>query len=362
MTNRVYNFNPGPSTLPLSVLEKAQKELLNYNQTGMSIMELSHRTKDFEDIIYGAEDKLKRLLKVGNDYRVLFLQGGASSQFSSIPQNLLRDDMVANYVLTGSFAERAYEEAQLFGKTHIVASSKDDNYNHIPKITKDQLSTNPAYLHITSNNTIFGTQFKEFPVFSNVPLIADMSSDILSKTINGSKFSLIYAGAQKNLGPAGVTVVLIHKDLIAKSNKDLATMQRYDIMAKNDSLYNTPPTFSIYMLNLVLDWIVEQGGTDYFQEFNENKAKLVYDIIDSSNNFYLGHALTKDRSTMNITFNLKDKSLEESFIQEAKKVNIIGIKGHRSVGGMRTSIYNAMPMAGCQALADFMYNFQKSNS
>ncbi len=361
MSHRVYNFNPGPSTLPVSVLQKAQAELLNYNNTGMSIMELSHRSKDFEAIIEQAESKIKSLLQLTNDYRVLFLQGGASTQFSMIPLNFLNDGQEANYVVTGAFADKALKEAALIGKTHIAASSKDQNYNYIPSMEDIQLSNNPAYLHITTNNTIFGTQFKQFPEFDNIPLIADMSSDILSKSIDANKFSLIYAGAQKNLGPSGVTVVALRNSLIEASNQSLPTMSRYDIMAKNDSLYNTPPTFSIYLLNLVLDWIQEQGGITELECHNQEKASYIYKAIDDSNGFYKGHALPEFRSDMNITFTLANADLEQAFIAAAAERNIIGIKGHRSVGGMRASVYNAMEKAGCLALAELMKEFQKNH-
>jgi len=362
MTKRIYNFNPGPATLPLPVLIKAQSEFLNFNDTGMSVMEISHRSKQFEAIIFEAEDRLKKLLQIGDDYRVLFLQGGASTQFSMIPLNILTSGKEANFVLTGSFAEKAYKEAAMIGDVHVAATAEDSNYNYIPTIDKYKLSENPAYLHITTNNTIFGTQFKEYPNYSDVPVIADMSSDILSKPIDANKFALIYAGAQKNLGPSGVTIVVIHKSLIEASDKSLPTMQRYDIMAKNDSLYNTPPTFSIYLVNLVLEWIIEQGGLSAMELHNEEKASYIYNAIDTSNDFYKGHALPEYRSTMNITFTLNNKDLEASFISKAAERGLIGIKGHRSVGGMRASVYNAMSKEGCRALADFMIEFQKTNS
>lgn len=359
MTKRIFNFNPGPSTIPLSVLEQAQSELLNYNNTGMSVIEISHRSKDFENIIFQAETRLKNLLNLDDNYRVLFLQGGASSQFSMIPQNLLTEGKQANYAITGSFAKKACEEANLFGTTHIAASSKDQNHNYIPLKDKFSLSENPAYLHITTNNTIYGTQYKEYPSFDNIPLIADMSSDILCKPIDGKQFALIYAGAQKNLGPSGVTIIVIRKDLLEISNKTIPTMQRYDIMADNNSLYNTPPTFSIYLLNLVLGWIENQGGITAIEDHNESKAKIIYDAIDNSNGFYMGHAVPEFRSTMNVTFTLQNSDLDKQFIAEASEKGIIGIKGHRSVGGMRASIYNAMTQEGCQALVDFMLSFQK---
>ncbi|OEF96039.1 3-phosphoserine/phosphohydroxythreonine transaminase [Desulfuribacillus alkaliarsenatis] len=361
MTKRVYNFNPGPATLPLSILEKAQAELLNYNNTGMSVMEISHRSKEFEAIVSEAENRLKSLLQLNDDYRVLFLQGGATTQFSMIPMNYLKQGTQANYIVTGSFADKACKEAAFIGETHVAASSKDANHSYIPELTSLNLSDNPAYVHITSNNTIYGTQFKEFPEINNVPLIADMSSDLLCKPFDANKFALIYAGAQKNLGPSGVTIVIIRKDLIEASNKDLPSMLRYDIMAENNSLYNTPPSFSIYMVNLMLEWVIEQGGLIAMEKHNDEKASYIYQAIDSSSGFYKGHSQPEFRSTMNVTFTIANSELESKFIAEAAGKGLIGVKGHRSVGGMRTSIYNAMPKEGCLALAEFMAEFQKNN-
>lgn len=361
MTKRVYNFNPGPSTLPLSVLEHAQRELLNYNDTGMSVMEISHRSKEFEAIIMEAEERLKNLLELNDDYRVLFLQGGATTQFSMVPLNFLTNGKQGNYVVTGSFADKACQEAALIGDIHIASSSEDKNHTYIPDQSTYNLSESPAYIHITSNNTIYGTQFKTFPDTQDIPLVADMSSDLLCKPFDAKKFALIYAGAQKNLGPSGVTIVIIRKDLIEQSNKSLPTMQRYDVMAKNDSLYNTPPSFSIYMVNLMLDWIEKQGGLVEIEKHNEEKASYIYDVIDSSKGFYVGHAQPAFRSTMNVTFTLANKELEATFIKQAAEKGLIGLKGHRSVGGIRASIYNAMSKEGCKALADFMTEFQNNN-
>ena len=361
MSERVFNFNPGPSTLPLEVLKEAQKDLLNYANTGMSVMEVSHRSKEFQAIVQEAEEQIKELLGLGDDHRVLFLHGGASTQFSMIPQNFLTEDTVANYIVSGSFAQKAYKESVKVGQTHLAGSTKDVNHNRIVGTDEVTLSDNPAYVHITSNNTIFGTQWKDFPDFGDVPLIADMSSDILSKPFDASKFALIYAGAQKNLGPSGVAVVIIRKDMLEKVPESLPSMLRYDIMAENNSLYNTPPSFSIYMVNLVLKWIKKQGGLEGIAAHNEEKAGYVYDAIDNSDAFYAGHAEKPDRSLMNITFRLPNEDLEKTFVTEAAKKGLAGLKGHRSVGGIRASIYNAMTKEGCKALADFMDEFRLAN-
>ncbi|HZW82942.1 MAG TPA: 3-phosphoserine/phosphohydroxythreonine transaminase [Candidatus Deferrimicrobium sp.] len=362
MSERVFNFNPGPATLPLPVLEEAQRQLLNFNDTGMSILEISHRSKEYEAINSEAESLLKELLGVPDNYRVLFLQGGASTQFAAIPLNLLPEGSTADYILTGSWAEKAYQEGGKFGEVHVAASTKEDNYKRIPKESEIKLSSSPAYVHLCSNNTIFGTQWQEFPDLGSTPLIADMSSDILSRQFDPAKFALIYAGSQKNLGPAGVTVVIIRKDLIDQSNSDIPTMLRYSIHAKNDSLYNTPPVFAVYMVHLVLKWIKDNGGLGVMEARNREKAGYIYQAIDESNGFYKGHADKDSRSIMNITFRLPSEELEKSFVSAATKQGLVGLKGHRSVGGIRASVYNSMPLAGCQALAQFMSEFQKSNS
>ncbi|CRK80798.1 3-phosphoserine/phosphohydroxythreonine transaminase [Neobacillus massiliamazoniensis] len=359
--NRAYNFNAGPSALPLSVLEKAQEELLDFRRTGMSVMELSHRSKAYEEVHNHAIDSLRELLSIPDDYKVLFLQGGASLQFSMIPMNFLQAEKKAAYVMTGSWSEKAFSEAKLLGEVYYAASTKDGNYRSIPKLKELQYHTDDAYLHITSNNTIYGTQWKEFPNTGGVPLIADMSSDILSKPIDVNNFALIYAGAQKNLGPSGVTVVIIRKDFLEQANTQIPTMLKYSTHAKNNSLYNTPPTFGIYMLSEVLNWAKELGGLDVIADLNEKKAKLIYDVIDTSNGFYLGHAEQDYRSLMNITFNLKTPELEKSFLEKAKQEGFIGVNGHRSIGGCRVSAYNAVPIKGCQAFREFMIQFQKEN-
>jgi phosphoserine aminotransferase len=360
MSERVYNFNPGPSTLPLPVLQQAQKELLNYQGTGMSVMELSHRSKEFENIVHDAESLFKELIGVGENYRVLFLQGGASLQFSMVPINFLPEGKTADYIITGSFAEKAYKEAKKIGTTHVAASTEADEFRRIPKPEEISVSNESAYLHITSNNTIFGSQWHDFPD-TKTPLIADMSSDILSRPFDVNKFDLIYAGAQKNLGPSGVTVVLIRRDMLEKVPPHLPSMLRYDIHAKDNSLYNTPPTFGIYLVRLVLQWIKESGGLKAMGEQNTEKAGYIYNTIDQSNGFYQGHAEKASRSLMNITFRLPNDELEKKFLSEAASHKLVGLKGHRSVGGIRASVYNAMSKSGCQTLTDFMENFRANN-
>ncbi|MEC1180130.1 3-phosphoserine/phosphohydroxythreonine transaminase [Metasolibacillus meyeri] len=354
---RAFNFNAGPSALPLGVLQTAQEQLVNFNNTGMSIMELSHRSKDFEQVHNEAIARLRTLYAVPDNYEIIFLQGGASLQFSMIPMNFLQQDGQADYILTGVWSEKALAEAKLFGTPVVAASTKDHHYKHIPAIDELNLNDAAAYVHITTNNTIYGTQWKEFPA-TTAPLIADMSSDILSTPIDINKFGLIYAGAQKNLGPSGVTVVIIRKDLLDKANTHIPTMLKYSTFTENNSLYNTPPTFGIYMLGEVLKWVEAQGGLEKIAAHNEAKAKLIYDAIDESNSFYVGHADKESRSLMNITFRLADEELEKQFLAEAKEAGFVGLNGHRSVGGCRASTYNAVPYATCKALADFMVQFQ----
>lgn len=327
----------------------------------MSVMELSHRSAAFEEVHNNALAALRRLFRISEEYEVLFLQGGASLQFGMIPMNFLQPDQTAAYVMTGAWSEKAIDDAKLYGKPYEAASTKTENYRRIP--TVDELRYNPtdAYVHITSNNTIFGTQWAEYPDTGDVPLIGDLSSDIMSKPVDVNKFAMIYAGAQKNLGPSGVTVVIIRKDMIEKANKNLPAMLRYSTFAKNNSLYNTPPTFGIYMLGEVLSWVEELGGLEQIAKRNEEKAGLIYDAIDSSQGFYVGHAESDSRSLMNITFRLKDEELEKRFLAEAKKEGFIGVNGHRSVGGCRASTYNAVPYESCLAFRDFMTQFQKVN-
>ncbi|MGE7675815.1 3-phosphoserine/phosphohydroxythreonine transaminase [Lysinibacillus sp. NPDC094403] len=361
MTQRAYNFNAGPSALPLEVLEKAQQQLVNFRDSGMSIMEMSHRSAIFDEVHNEAIALLKKLYAIPENYEVLFLQGGASLQFTMIPMNFLQADQKASYVLSGSWSEKAFKEAKLFGTPVEAASTKENQYRNIPALADIQFNEEDAYLHITSNNTIYGTQWKEFPETGNVPLIADMSSDILSKPVDVSKFGLIYAGAQKNLGPSGVTVVIIRKDLLEKANKNIPTMLKYSTHADSNSLYNTPPTFGIYMLGEVLKWVESKGGVAEIAKHNELKAKVIYDAIDNSNGFYTGHATPESRSLMNITFRVADEELEKQFLVEAKAAGFVGLNGHRSVGGCRASTYNAVPLEACEALRDFMVEFQQKH-
>jgi phosphoserine aminotransferase len=359
---RAYNFNAGPTALPLSALEKAQSELLDYKGTGMSVMEMSHRSKEYEEIHNGAISLMRELLGIPSDYEILFLQGGASLQFAMIPMNFLSTGKTSGYVLSGSWSEKAHKEAKLLGDSYVVASDKEANYCQIPSIDRLAYQPNTAYLHITSNNTIFGTQWQSFPDSGNIPLIADMSSDILSKPIDVSKFSLIYAGAQKNLGPSGVTVVIVKRSLLEQANRDIPTMLKYSTYAENNSLYNTPPSFSIYILRLVLEYVKELGGLSALSKINNDKATMIYNTIDNSDGFYYGHAKPNSRSFMNITFRVADEGLEKKFLQEAKQKGFIGLNGHRSVGGCRASIYNAVSFEACSALKEFMLEFKQMNS
>lgn len=361
MTQRAYNFNAGPSALPLEVLEKAQQQLVNFRDSGMSIMEMSHRSAIFDEVHNEAIALLKKLYAIPENYEVLFLQGGASLQFTMIPMNFLQEDQKASYVLSGSWSEKAFKEAKLFGTPVEAASTKENKYRNIPALADIKFNEEDAYLHITSNNTIYGTQWKEFPETGNVPLVADMSSDILSKPVDVSKFGLIYAGAQKNLGPSGVTVVIIRKDLLEKANVNIPTMLKYSTHADSNSLYNTPPTFGIYMLGEVLKWVESKGGVAEIAKHNELKAKVIYDAIDNSNGFYTGHATPESRSLMNITFRVADEELEKQFLVEAKAAGFVGLNGHRSVGGCRASTYNAVPLEACEALRDFMVEFQQKH-
>jgi phosphoserine aminotransferase len=358
---RAYNFNAGPSALPLEVLQQAQEELVNFKGTGMSVMELSHRSKEYEGVHNEAITLLKELLSIPDNYEILFLQGGASLQFTMIPMNFLKEGQVGNYVLTGSWSEKAIKEAKMLGTTTTGASTKEDNYKSIPSVSEIKSSDSDAYLHITSNNTIFGTQWKSFPTNVSAPLIADMSSDILSRALNVSDFGMIYAGAQKNLGPSGVTVVIVRKDLLESANENVPTILRYDTHTKTNSLYNTPPTFSIYMLSKVLNWVKNNGGIEGIQQKNEEKAKIIYDTIDESDGYYTGHATKDSRSLMNITFNLANEELSKKFLTEASDKGFVGLSGHRSVGGCRASTYNAVPKEACEALSKFMIEFKNNN-
>jgi phosphoserine aminotransferase len=361
IVSRIHNFNAGPAALPLSVLEQAQAELLDYQGRGMSILEMSHRSKEYEAINAEAEARFKRLLGLREGYRVLFMQGGASTQFAAVPMNFLAAGGVADYVLTGVWSDKALEEAQRIGEVHIAASTKEEQYRRIPRREEIRLSESPAYVHVTSNNTIYGTQWHWWPEAGEAPLVVDMSSDILSRPLEAERFALIYAGAQKNIGPAGVTVVLVREDFLAQAGSTPPTMLRYKTYAKNNSLYNTPPVFAVYMVNLVLGWIEESGGLEAIGERNRRKAKLIYDAIDESGGFYRGHAAADSRSLMNLTFRLADEGLEKPFVEEAKAQGMVGLAGHRSVGGIRASLYNATDVESCRALAQFMAEFARAN-
>lgn len=362
MDKRIFNFNAGPAVLPIEVLQEVQSELLNFSGSGMSIMEISHRSKPYEKVHNQAIADIKELMNLGDDYEVLFIQGGASTQFNMIPMNFIHEGTIGNYVISGSFAKKSWKEGKLIGQTHVAATSEPANFTYIPQQDAISLSNDAAYLHICYNNTIFGTEWKYIPETNGVPLIADMSSDMLSRPVDFSKFSLIYAGAQKNLGPAGVCLVVARKDFIANSPETLPVMLRYDTFAKNNSLYNTPPAFGIYILGKVVNWIKQNGGLTAMAKRNAEKASIVYNAIDNSNGFYRGHAEADSRSFMNATFRLPTVELEEKFIAESALAGLGGLKGHRSVGGLRASIYNAMPKEGCHALADFMEKFQKANA
>jgi phosphoserine aminotransferase len=355
----VCNFNAGPAILPASVLAQVQAELRDYQGRGMSIMEMSHRSKEYEAINTRAQATFKKLLGLGDSYKVLFVQGGASMQFAMLPMNFLPPGGVADYVQTGAWAEKAIEEANLLGKTNVAGSTKGTGYKRMP--WPDELKRTPgaAYFHLTSNETIQGTQFRSFPDVGDVPLVGDMSSDILSGPIDAAKFSMIYAGAQKNLGPSGVVAVILRESWLTQANKNVPTMLKYATHVKNDSLYNTPPAFGVYVLDLVLQWIDGLGGLAAMAERNGKKAKTLYDVIDGSGGFYKGHAEPEARSKMNVTFRLPSEEAEKKFVAEAQKAGMVGLAGHRSVGGVRASIYNALEPAACETLAAFMRDFAK---
>lgn len=359
---RVYNFNPGPATLPLEVLQEAQSEFLNFDNSGMSILEISHRAKPYEKIHNQTKADILELMELGEDYDVLFIQGGASLQFSMIPLNFATKENPGSYVLSGTFSSNAYKEAEILGVGKIAASTKDENFKRVPTQDELKIDKNSAYLHICNNNTIYGTEFHYIPETGDIPLFADMSSDMLSRPYDFKKFDLIYAGVQKNLGPAGVVVVVAKKSLVEKSLETLPTMLRYDTFYKKNSLYNTPPAFSIYMVGKVVRWIKNSGGLAEMAKRNSKKAEILYGVIDDSNEFYKGHAEKDSRSFMNVTFRLPNEDLEKKFVAEALENNLSGVKGHRSVGGMRASIYNAMTIEGVETLADFMKKFQRQNS
>jgi phosphoserine aminotransferase len=363
MTHRVINFNAGPSALPLPALERAQREFLDYQATGMSILEHSHRGKDYEKVHLEAINLVSELLGVPESHQVLFLQGGASVQFAQVPMNLRSDDHAGDYILTGVWSQKAYDEAKTVGKPQVAADpSFEGRFARIPKQSELQLSAQAPYVHITTNNTIFGTQYSEFPRTGHVPIVADMSSDILSRPLDVSQFGLIYAGAQKNIGPAGVTLVIIRKDLIDKARKDIPKIFRYATHAKENSLYNTAPTFAIYMVRNVLAWLKDSGGLAVMEKRNAQKAALLYGAIDASGGFYRNWVEKDDRSLMNVVFRLPSEALDAKFVEQAKDVGMVGLKGHRLVGGIRASVYNAVSVEGCETLARFMGTFLQANS
>jgi len=359
-TTRIFNFAAGPAVLPLPVLEEAQRDLVALPGVGMSVMEISHRSKVFDEIIQGAEADFRALAGVPDGYHVLFLQGGASTQFSMVPMNLIGAGATADYIVTGSWGKKAVKEAKKVGTVNVAATTESENFARIPRQDELKLTPGAAYVHMTSNNTIFGTEWKGVPAVGSVPLVCDASSDIFSGPIDVSKFGLVYAGAQKNLGPSGVTLVLVRDDLAKKGPDTLPTMLNYATHVENKSLYNTPPVFGIYILRLVLKWLVANGGLSAMAEVNQRKAGKLYAEIDRSG-YFRGHAAKDSRSLMNVTFRLPSEELEQKFIKEATAAGFSGLKGHRSVGGLRASIYNAFPQAGIDALVAFMQEFEKKN-
>lgn len=361
MENRIYNLSAGPAILPEEVLLEVQKDLYSYKGSGMSVMEMSHRGKIFDGIIKEAEANLRKLLDIGDDYAVLFLQGGATLQFSMVPLNLMPPANKADYIYTGSWAKKAAKEAKRVGTINVAASTEAENFVRIPKQSELKLDPEAAYVHFASNNTIYGTQWKTEPEVGDVPLVCDASSDFLHKKLDIKKYAVIYAGAQKNIGPAGVTVVILRKDLLSRTSESLHTYMNYKIHVENDSMYNTPSTFGIYIAGLVFKWLLNMGGLDEMHKRNIDKANILYNAIDSSDGYYKGTTAIEDRSLMNVTYRLPNEELEKKFIDEAKKKGFEGLKGHRSVGGIRASIYNAFPKKGVEDLVKFMDEFKTNN-
>ncbi len=359
MVERIYNFSPGPATLPFEVLEQAAQDIVNFDNTGIGICEISHRSKEFMKVADDAEILLRELLDIPENYKVLFLQGGASSQFFMIPMNLLNTGDKATYLNTGTWSKKSIKEAKLYGNIDVAFSSEETKFNRVPKDSEYMVSDDSQYLYFVSNNTIFGTQFSEIPQ-SEKMLVSDMSSDILSRKIDVSKFGIIFAGAQKNIGPSGVTVVIIREDLLDRVPENAPTMLKYKTHADKGSMFNTPPCFSIYIVNKVLKWLKKNGGIEAMEQKNRDKANLLYDAIDSGN-YYRGHAEKDSRSMMNVAFNLPTADLETKFIDEAAKIGLNGLKGHRSIGGCRASIYNAFPQEGIVELVKFMKDFEANN-
>jgi phosphoserine aminotransferase len=357
---RIHNFSAGPAVLPVKVLEQVQRDLLSLPGVGMSVLEISHRSPAFDEIIEGCEADLRKLANIPGNYKVLFLQGGASLQFSMVPMNLLPAGGSADYIVTGVWAEKAVKEAKRVGTVKVAGSTAAEKFTRVPRQDELTLDPNAAYVHLTTNNTIYGTQWREIPDTGNVPLVADTSSDMYSRPIDVSKYGLIYAGAQKNLAPAGLTLVIVREDLLARTPATLPTMLQYPVHVENKSMYNTPPVFPIYVMRLVLGWLLEQGGLAAVEQVNERKARKIYAEIDRTG-FYRGHATPDSRSRMNITFRLPSEELEKKFAKEATAAGLDGLKGHRSVGGIRASIYNAFPEPGVDALVQFMQEFERKN-
>ena len=358
---RVFNFSAGPAAMPLPVLEKAQKELLSYRQTGISIIETSHRAKQFGEVLESAKTGIRQLLNVPENYEILFVQGGATLQFSMIPLNFLRSGESADYILTGTWGEKAVTEAQRCGNVNLIYSSRETGYQTVPKQEELRFDSNARYIHYVSNETIQGVEFKYDLEGSNVPVICDASSNILSKPLDVSKYAMIYAGAQKNIGPSGIAVVIIREDMLEKVPQNQHSLLDYRAIAKENSLLNTAPTFPIYMIDLVCQWLQEQGGVGAIQKYNEEKAALLYTAIDSSDGYFRGHAAREARSIMNVTFRLPSPELDEKFCTEATKQGFDGLKGHRALGGVRASIYNAFPREGVVELIEFMREFSAKN-
>lgn len=358
---RVYNFSAGPSMLPLEVLETAAKEMMEYGTSGQSVMEMSHRSKDYDAIIKTAEADLREVMNIPENYEVLFLQGGASTQFAMIPMNLMNKNKKADFVVTGQWANKAYKEAARYGEAKLIASSADKTYSYIPKLDKADFTPDADYFHICMNNTIYGTKWNELPDTGDVPLVADISSCILSEPIDVTKFGLLYAGAQKNVAPAGLTIVIVRKDLLGNAMDITPTMLNYVTHAENDSMFNTPPCYTIYVAGLTLKWIKKLGGLEKMAEINKKKAAILYDFLDNSK-LFRGTVVKEDRSLMNVPFVTGNDELDAKFVKEAAAAGFVNLKGHRSVGGMRASIYNAMPIEGVEKLVEFMAKFEKENA
>ena len=359
--SRVYNFSAGPSMLPESVLKKAASELLEYETSGQSVMEMSHRSKVFDKIAKDTEALFREVYNVPDNYKVLFLQGGASLQFASIPLNLLNGSKKADYIISGQFSNKAYKEATKYGDIKVIASSKEDNFTYVPKITKDDIRHDADYVYVCFNNTIYGTKFPYIPETGDIPLVADISSCMLSEPLDISKFGIVYGGAQKNVAPAGLTIVVVREDLIGKADEKIPAVMDYKAMADADSMYNTPPCYCIYMCKLVLEWIKnEVGGLEKMKERNEKKAKILYDFLDESK-LFTPVARKESRSMMNVTFVAGSEEMNAKFVEESTKAGFVNLKGHRSVGGMRASIYNAMPVEGVEKLVEFMKKFEAEN-